>query len=342
MANEKDIDQGPANTLSIEVDSRKQFTGEIPVPVHEESVVGALGSSIKLASDRKVPFSYELACKHLELAEFIGERPLDNEHVSFLLAQAKEGTFHPEWVTWIAASCAEDGKDYRINGQHTGWMRLGMGEKWPEAGDIRYQKYECKTLDDVRILYSSTDRGKARSRSQVLNSYLHGTEDFAGLSQSILKMVSSGMSFWLWESFHDRKRHTADAVAALMRTEHLNICLFVGQLVTKMWAVKDGRMATRSPVIASMFSMASKATKSAEEFWMSVRDGVGFSSKNDPRLKLRTTLMQARLNTKSPGVRVMSPEEMYRCCIHAWNAWRKGEELQNLRAPTSSRRPTAK
>src|SRR5688572_18326299 len=127
------------NTLEIAVESRKQFTGELPEDTKSEGIVAAIGSSIALMSDRKSAFTHDLACKHLELVEFVGERLLDNNHVSTLISYAQSGTFHPEWVTWIAAVCEEDGKEYRINGQHTAWMRLAMPKDWKDAGDIRYQ-----------------------------------------------------------------------------------------------------------------------------------------------------------------------------------------------------------
>lgn len=330
------------NTLEIDVDSRKQFTGYIPEDDESSGILGAIGSSISLISDRKMPFTHELACKHLELEEFDGERKLEDDWVSALISCAQSGTFHPEWVTWITAHCEQNGKDYRENGQHTAWMRLAMPKDWKGAGEIRYQRYLCKTIDDARILYASIDRNRARNRAMVMNSYLAGTEEFSGITKTLLGRLASGLTFWLWDTKHFRDKHSADHVAGVMRTKYMAITQTVAAFMIRCGSKRDSRFVMRAPALAAVFATFDKAAKASVEFWEAVIEGTGMTSPNDPRLRLRNFLITTiigRRDRKSGSSRVVVAEELYRCCIHAFNAWRKGEELQTLRAPLDSKRP---
>ena len=105
----------------------------------------------------------------------------------------------------------------------------------------------------------------------------------------------------------------------------------------------------RASIVAAMFTTFNKAVKDSKEFWDAVRDGIGFDQKHDPRLKLRNSLMTAKISqmgerhtNRKGSAKVVLGEELIRWSINAWNAWRKGESLTVLRAHLKSDRPKAK
>jgi hypothetical protein len=106
----------------------------------------------------------------------------------------------------------------------------------------------------------------------------------------------------------------------------------------------------RAPVIAAMYYTFDKAVKASGEFWDCVREGVGFTDKDDPRLRLRNALMVCRIGkggaegrpAKGKVSKSVVSEEILRWSIQAWNAWRRNEPLKNLRAVLSADRPKAK
>lgn len=326
--------------LAHEVESRKQFTGDIP---DAEDIIrpDAIGTSRRLISERKVNFTHDLATKILQLAEFTGERGLRNKHVEYLISCMLNGTFMTSWVRLITAFCVEDGKDYRCNGQHTCWARLELPEDWEHAGQVTVEKYECQTVADVRILYSMIDRGAPRTRAHVTHAYMSGSPEFSEISAEAAAKLPAGLAFWLWEKTDERGRHDPSQVATLILGEHLKLSQEVGGILSSTTS-RAALILRRSPVIGSMFATCQKSISDSKEFWARVMDGVGMASVRDPRLLLHNELVKIRLSRSNAGNKVVTHEELYRICIHAWNAWRRGDELKSLRGSAGGKRPAAK
>jgi len=302
--------------------------------------VTSLGHGLKIKKRRKLNFTREEATKLLELDEFVGDRALKQNHVDNLVRAMLRGTFHPEWVTLII--CSLNGNTYRMNGQHTSWARLEMPPNW--KCEVELIEYEAVSEEDVRTLYSSIDRSSPRTRANVMDSYLAGTEEFKSVKAQTLRVVPAGLTLWFWSGAQERRRHDADDVAYLLKTDHydltIKVCAFLDRL-----SPREHRHIFRSPVVAALYATFNKAPQIATDFWNPVADGTGIEKKGDPRLKLRNILMQtavesgggARSNKQS-----VSQELMYRMCIAAWNASREGRSLQILRANERGKRPGIK
>lgn len=312
------------------------FDGAVPTDA-EILDVTSLGGGLRLISDRRVYFTEALAHSILSMNEFCADRPLRDEHVTYLINAMKRGTFRPEWVKFITCTGA-DGKDYRMNGQHCAWARLEMPEKWGADCKVGVLHYEADTDQDMRLLYASIDRNAPRTRNNVVASHLIGTVQFAEVPARVVRLLTEGLAFWIWDTATERQRHDGDDVAYLVQTEHANM---VNRLVGFLHTDEDSVLANaqkhvrRAAVIAAMYETFSKAAAKSEEFWLAVRLGVGMLERNDPRLKLRNALMSCVLASSAARARAgkrVTNEEMYRWCVHAWNAWRRDEMLTYLRA----------
>lgn len=112
----------------------KMFAGEVPTEVID---IASLGEGFSLVKNSKVNFTQELAQKILMYEAVPWERDLKNPHVSFLISEMKKGTFLHELATLATCVCDDDGKEYRVNGQHTSWARLEVTEKEVPAKPIR-------------------------------------------------------------------------------------------------------------------------------------------------------------------------------------------------------------
>lgn len=180
-----------------------------------------------------------------------------------------------------------------------------------------------------------------RTRTNVIQSYLGGTEQFEGVTPTTIRFVATGLSFWLWESGHARTAHTGDDVAFLMQRDHADVVNKVVAFMNESPNILAINWMRRAPVIAALLETFSKAQKPSEEFWHSVRTGLGFSSQDDPKLRLRNSLMNITLYNNAGGVgakKKIDQESVYRWCIVAWNAWRSGEQIKVLRAPNKRQR----
>lgn len=333
---------------------RMSFAGVIP---SDESIlpVESLGKGLLLLEDKNVYFNRKRAEELLKLPEFIVnesevDRALRDAHVTYLLSAMKRGTFHPEWVQIITCVCDEKngthskGTEYRMNGQHTAWARVYMDEDWDCP--VRWMIYRAKTTADMRRLYASIDRAAPRTFGNVLNSYLAGTDQFQGASQDTVKRIATGYTFWKagdYKGSNASSKIDADDLAFRIQTENVDLTKIVTAYILSLKGSEQRLLFRRAPVIGALYETFSVLKIHAADFWDSVRDGTGMESRSDPRLRLRSLLTSTAIEQR-PGSRrrVTTPEEMYRCCIHAWNAWRRGATLASLCAPTDCKRPKAK
>lgn len=303
--------------------------------------VSDLGEGIKQTGEEKVELTHALATEVLGYGEFIGERPLRDNHVANLGDCMRRGTFHWEWVMLVIARCGEHhhktpaGKPIRINWQHTCWARLEMAEKMRTP--VRIMRYRCETENDLRQLYASCDRGAVRTRGNVIQSYLAGHPDFAGMKSHCLKLIPSGFALWHWETEGQRKQHDGDAQSYLLLTEFNDVANKVGQFLNH-YKPSEFRHLMRSPVVAAMFATFAKVPTIAPQFWEAVANGVGFGSAEDPRLKLRNFCMNNSVGHGMGSKANLNPvdvESYYKCCIAMWNAWRAGRSVKLVRTPDS-------
>jgi hypothetical protein len=311
--------------------------------VRQEEVydVSQLGSGLTIASRQSVEFTHKEACHLLELDEFHGDRKLKERHVSYLIRTMMRGTFHPEWVTLI--TCSVNGNTFRMNGQHTAWARLEMPKGWKCPVEMIH--YLAKTEQDMRMLYASIDRSSPRTKANVTDSYLVGSEEFNDVKGRTLRVVPHGFNMWFWQTPHERSKHDGDDIAYLLKTDHLSLALKVCAFLDKV-SPREHSHVFRGPVVAAMFATFKKAPQIAEQFWSPVADGVGMEKRGDPRLRLRTWLIQSAVNSGggggSTGKQKVSQELMYRQCIGCWNAHRESRGLQYLRANERGKRTHVK
>lgn len=319
------------------VESTKRFDRAVLEQAPESLEVSSLGEGLKLVKRESVELDHDLATGHLNLLEFGADRPLNNAHVLRLMTAMKRGTFMPEQVMLI--TCTLDGKEYRMNGQHTCWARLEMPANY--RCPVQRLRYRAETENDMRRLYASIDRMKGRSGGNVVCSYLFDTPEWAGFSKATVMKLAEAIGFWLWENDHQRHSRDGDDRAYLLMTTYYKLGRLVGQFVQDSVG-ESAKHIRRRPVIAAMLATFSKGQGPAIEFWTAVRDGVGFGSKTDPRLVLRNNLVNAAIGVgmgAAEDKKSVDGEEMYRWCIYAWNTWRRDEPLKQLKAMRGADRP---
>lgn len=319
----------------------KQFDRTLLEQIPEALEITSLGEGLKLVKAEKVEFDHKMATYMIELPEVAADRPLTQAHVMRIKAAMERGTYLSDLVQLIVCTC--NGKVWRINGQHNSWARLEMPEKW--RCTVNLLRYKAETDADMRRLYASVDRGKARTKGNVVNSYIYNTPEWAGYGKHVLGWLSEGLGVWLWEKGHERTMRDGDDRAFLLMTEHYKLARLVGDFIQSNQSSVKIKFLRRAPVIAAMLATFNVDPKAALEFWSAVADGTGFDTADDPRNVLRTGLMQSSLRQGGAGSagitrRAMSSEEMYRCCVYSWLNWREGRPMKTLRANLNFDRPT--
>jgi hypothetical protein len=184
---------------------------------------------------------------------------------------------------------------------------------------------------------------KARSTGNIVCSYLYDTPEWKGHSKSTLVKLAEALAFWLWEDETSRGKRDGDDRAVLLQTTYYNLGQKVGQFLEQSKGVSAQHI-RRRPVISAMLATFQKSAPVAVEFWSAVRDGTGFGSKNDPRLVLRNMLTTSAIcqgRGASDDKKSVSAEEVYRWCIYAWNASRRGDQVKQIKVVMNADRPKA-
>lgn len=295
---------------------------------------------VKIASDKTINFSKEKAFQYLELDTFQGERSVNERHVQFLYNAWVGGRFM--WDHVIIACCILGDKKYRVNGQHTCWMRVNLDEdyfiKKGEGPRVREVVYQVESEDQLRALYSTFDQNKQRSPSHIFRALLVGTPQTQDLWPSSLNKLGAGLKHWLYE-WKDRWMLTPNDVAALVSEKYEDLFKIVGLFAQSH--DQDAVFMKRAGVIAAMFETFNKAGGKAPEFWDPIATGLNLNEKTDPRYALReylgthgNTIGSARSVT-SKGT--TNAEDTYRICILSWNKWRKGDKQRGGLRTTDKR-----
>ena len=301
--------------------------------------VNSLGSGKIPFSEEKVKLTPKFCDVFLnELQEFEGERNKRDYWSDHLASEMSRDNFR--WEHVVLARGELDGVMYRLNGQHTCSARREFLDDPSMSREVKLLTYEVKSVEDLRNLYATFDQHGRRTRGHVVIAQLVGFQGWTSVSKQMINLVSQGYPLWKWEDLTQRKSHDTREVAYLLKTDNLEIGVKVGKFLTEKAGGKDGALVRRAPVIAAMFGTWSKSAAASDEFWTSVIEGVGFT-KNDARNKLRAELLSASVGNggRTSGKKNISQEEMFRLCLHAWNAWRAGEERSVLKAAAKGPRP---
>lgn len=321
------------------------------MPTEEVMDLASMGEGLVLKNRKTVELDTKFAANFLDYPEFVVndekvDRNRSDDHVIYLARAMQSGGFLWEQVNLVLCHLEGNSKPTRLNGQHTAWARLVAEEQGLDPKTrcpVQLLQYQAETVEDMRRLYASLDRGRPRSTNVVINSYLAGTEDFPDTAKPILRLLSQGLGSWLWPEAHIRKLHGGDDRAYLLLKDHHKVALAVAGFL-KGAAPRDQMHLTRAPVVAAMFETFNKAPQIAYEFWRDVRDGLGINDKEDPRRTLRDWLMTNNLSkSRSNGdIKVVISEAMYRACIYRWNDYRSNKKSKNVKIDLTLQRPTAK
>lgn len=315
----------------------KKNTGHVPsISTDDPPQLGNVETleGIKKLTDRMVKLDHAKAFWYVGLPVFRCERIAGDPHTQFLFDQMKLGRFN--WDNVILATAVFNGVTYKINGQHTCWAVTFMPESF--VVEVREKQYEVSSEEQLRALYNSFDAGKPRSVNHRTKIEMTAIPELDSLWNNLLPQLGRAFLFWRFESSTQRSRYSSNPAATvqLIRDGFLDLVKSVGEFY--QYVGKDSKNIRRLPVCAAMLATFNKVPSVAPDFWRPVADGTNLASKNDPRWRLREYLTTHTLGVASSGDRTpVSPEDMYRICVHCWNKWRKNEQLTTTPRTTKDR-----
>jgi len=307
----------------------------VPVKRRDSSFADPL--RYKIQADTELKFTKGDAYKFLELGVFEGERPIRESHVQFLYDEWVAGRFL--WQNVILASVKCGDREFRINGQHTCWMRVSVPEKnEPLDPMIRMMVYIVNGREQMRALYSAFDRNTPRSAGHVSKVMLMDTEASKEIPASYIGRIVAGFRIFWEPEGNKRARLCPPELVGLIEKNYSRLFNIVGRFFTMRYS--DSVVIRRAGVVGAMFATFERNVQKSDEFWSPVLTALGLNDKQDPRWQLRRYLEEHGHSMGSSVSIAIKTEETYAVCVNAWNHWRAGTPITRL--VTTDRRMKAR
>lgn len=250
------------------------------------------------------------------------DRPLSERRIESYLQAVEKGEFRS--ATWAKCFCSEDKTTYRVNGNHTSTMFANYQGTLPDIS-ITLENYTAETLQDVSRLYATFDpRIQGRTTADINRTFAASNPELATIQSNIINCIVSGLSYALWQD-HGYSRQPVDRATLIL--ENVPFALWYKGLLKTV----HPSILFRSPVVGAMYNTWMKSHKDANTFWNAVQDETGESRDLPDRVLSRWLLVNSVSKTKNQNyisTRKAPAREFYVRCLHAWNAWRKGEKTQ--------------
>lgn len=253
------------------------------------------------------------------------DRPLSERRLQVYERILKAGDFRP--VTWASVLCHETNCTYRVNGKHTSIL-LSKLDPIPTFY-VTVERYECATLTDVGKLYNTFDSALGSRTARDVNlafAAACGMKDIPGIY--IHHTVSADAYL----------RYGPDGLSKIPPAEKAEGILDRKGFINWLMEISPGSQTSqskershvhvlRAPVVTAMMATYNKGPNNANEFWRAVREET--AARDDPTRVLARFLVRVSIrggNKQSSGdKKIVTFKETYVKCLHAWNAWRKGE-----------------
>lgn len=305
---------------------------EIKVPVKQRETSFSDPLKYKILVDQEVQFTKPKAFEFLELKTFEGERAVRERHVQYLYDEWIAGRFL--WQNIMLASAKLGQETYRVNGQHTCWMRVNIPDKFePVKAPIREMLYQVSDQEQLRALYAAFDRNATRSVGHVSKVMLMNTRAANEIPPSYISKLIPGFRIFFapdWSAYNA----SAPDLVGLIEKSYEQLFNLVGRWFGIHYS--DAIFMRRAAVIGAMFATFEKNIKSSDEFWSPVANGLNLKDKTDARWQLRRFL-ESHGHSIVKGMEKVSQEELYCVCLNAWNNWREGNAI--TRCVIANKRP---
>jgi hypothetical protein len=284
--------------------------------------------SFKLVNSETVPLTLERATQFHNMDASPTERDCNRARVKHLRDKAEGGklvTFH-----WSVANY--NGKQVRMNGQHSSVMLCELNGAFPSGLYAHIDTYDVANKEDLADLFRQfDDRKSSRSPGDVAGAHQGLYEEVRGVDKTAAKLAVEGVAWFIRvvEGAPNRGEVplSGDGQYGLFGDEDLYPFVnFVGDL----FSVKTKEL-KRVPVVAAMYAAFIHNAPETRAFYDKVaRGGVEFDD-TAPATVLDRWLVEATAQEARAKLK-LKPGNFYQGCIYAWNAYREEKPIKDIRS----------
>lgn len=261
-------------------------------------------------------------------------RPIRENWVDVLADRMRNGQFMPSATIVLAHSGADT---YLVNGNHTlrAIERSGIPQKLPII------HHQVPTIDGVRQLYATYDRGLSRSMSDSLRAY--GATESLGLPIDEVNYLAAAVRFMLADMGDSSQRvwgrKISDDSLLQMMVPWALPYIRLKEALKETDAHINKMILRRRPVLTVALITVVGQPSRAIEFWEAVKTGEGLY-RTSSALRLREYLMMYNTSGRSGITGAKAPSETLsryvRTVAYCWNKWYDNEPIATMRVPSGA------
>jgi hypothetical protein len=264
----------------------------------------------------------ELARKHAAMPRSPTERDLDDkrlDHLNRILANGQAVAFNWAIVRF-------DGKNYRMNGQHSSQAILQFDGDLPGSLVFHVDRYDAPSREALADLFQQFDaRWSSRSKGDVAGAYQGLDPELSGCDKANAKVAIDGIAWYLRSPGGIAGVPTGDSVYELFFEEkyHPFIIWLSGFLSSKTPEIKP------AGIVAAIYATFVTASdeNAVKDFWESVAAVRQEDEASAVKVLAEALLKSFEVKSKNDK---MGPKEAYCKCVRAWNAHRAGDRITKL------------
>jgi hypothetical protein len=282
----------------------------------------------RLAKAEVRPLTREFTEEFRTMTPSPTERVNDPNRMKHLRGKAERGLLVP--FNWSVAILK--GTKYRMNGQHSGGMLMGLEDVlFPENGMVFYTEYEVDTPEDMALLFRQfDDRISSRSPADVSGAYQGLYPDLAEVNRDTAKTAAEGIAWY--EKFLERLPvATGDDRYAIFKDAGAR--KFIIWLDTVL-SSKTPEL-KKTPIVAAIYGTYQKNQSAAEGFWHEVARGGDDYNDRAPSTLLDTWLKS--IHEDKEDEYDVKGAEFYQGCAFAWNAFRQARQISAIKSDISKK-----
>lgn len=243
----------------------------------------------------------------------------------------------PRQVVHSIQSCSEE--LCRLNGQHTSYIFAEGLVAIPPDAEVLIERWVCTSPEEEVRLWSAFDPMVCgRKQREQIAAAASTIVELARVPREVLQGASAGVLF----SLHGESLPRPVPPEMLYEAVWKNVAYitFVAALLGSMTDVEVrrnemARRLCRLAVQGAMYRTWRVDATSANAFWTEVLTGEG-DLRHPPRVLREYLLKTAAGGSAAHSAQPADPRfSMLAKCIHAWNNWRKGEPMKQLRVYTT-------
>lgn len=171
-----------------------------------------------------------------------GERPRKNKRVEYIVELIESGQFCRADFAYTA--CKEDGRRYRVNGNHTSFVLCGCVDnpelpEFPDGIPLVIEDWECDTISELMSIFDSYDNPQSnRTAGDRLGVHIAmNAEDLDGCSKDVISAALRGvnMARQFAKNPDERSYRQWDVGELLKNIEVVKFCHFLQAFRDDTW-----------------------------------------------------------------------------------------------------------